>query len=188
MSTPMRSFVGPRIVTGPEAVKAVASMAATQDRRDEWPYPWSFSPPNALRVFRVGSLVSPNPATQTEVLRYQVPQGFRFWLTAILQAYQGAGWIAGSGDILWTLDKNQPVGVAALQGEIIQGFGNIGIGLGAMLNGCVTYMLPLSRPELLLATDVLRSKVTTTVAIPAGGTNYFHSIFDGWLEPETKGR
>jgi hypothetical protein len=21
-----------------------------------------------------------------------------------------------------------------------------------------------------------------------GGTNYFHSIFDGWLEPETKGR
>ena len=185
--SPMRA-VGPRIVTGPEAVKAVASMAATQDRRDQWPYPWIFAPPNALRVFRVGSLPSPNPATQTEVLAYQVPQGFRFWLSAILQAYQGSGWVAGSGDILWTLDKNQPVGVVPLQGEIIQGFGNIGIGLGAMLNGCVTYVLPLSKPELLLATDILRSKVTTTAAIPVGGTNYFHSIFEGWLEPETKGR
>ena len=180
--SPMRA-VGPRIVTGPEAVKAVASMAATQDRRDQWPYPWNFPPPNALRVFRVGSLLSPNPATQTEVLSYQVPQGFRFWLTALVQIYAGTGFTPGSGDVLWTLDKNQPVGVVPLQGEVVQGFGSLGIPLGSLL-----YPWPLQMPELLLATDVLRSKVITTVAIPVGVTNYFHSVIEGWLEPETKGR
>ena len=185
--SPMRSM-GPRIVTGPEAVKAVASIAATQDRRDQWPYPWSFPPPNAKRVFRGNSVLSPNPATETEVLLYRVPQGFRFWLTAILQVYVGAGWVSGSGDIFWTLDKNQPVGVVPLQGEVIQGFGNVPVGLGCMIGGCVAYMLSLGVPELLAPTDVLRSKVITTVAIPVGGTNYFHSIFEGWLEPETKGR
>ena len=186
--SPQRQYVGPRIVTGPEAVKAAANLAATQDRRDQWPYPWNFPSPGASRVFRVGSVVAPATATQTEVLVYRVPQGYRFWLCALLQTYVGAGWIAGSGDILWTLDKNRPVGVAPLQGEVIQGFGNIGIGLGSMLNGCVTYLCPLAMPELLAPTDELRSKVITTAAIPVGGTNYFHSIFSGWLEPETKGR
>jgi hypothetical protein len=131
----------------------------------------------------VGSLLSPNPATQTEVLSYQVPQGFRFWLTALVQIYAGTGFTPGSGDVLWTLDKNQPVGVVPLQGEVVQGFGSLGIPLGSLL-----YPWPLQMPELLLATDVLRSKVITTVAIPVGGTNYFHSVIEGWLEPETKGR
>ena len=185
--TPMRSM-SPRIVTGPEAVKAAASIAAVQDRRNQWPYPWSFPPPDAKRVFAVGSIDSPAVATLSQVLLYRVPQGFRFWLCSILQVYAGAGWVAGSGDILWTLDKNRPVGVPTIQGEGIQGFQNIGIGLGAMLNGSVMYMMPLSQPELLAPTDELRSKVLTTAAIPVGGSNYFHSIFEGWLEPETKGR
>src|ERR1035437_4756709 len=117
--------IGPRIVTGPEAVKAAAAIAATHDRRDQWPYPWSFPPPNARRVFRVGSVLAPAPATETEVLVYRVPQGYQFWLVSIVQVYLGAGFIAGAGDILWTLDRNRPVGVATLQGEIIQGFGNV---------------------------------------------------------------
>jgi hypothetical protein len=175
--------LGPRIVTGPEAVKAAAAMAATQDRRDQWPYPWSFPAPNAKRVFRVGSLLAPAPATETEVLLYRVPQGYRFWLDEIVQVYLGAGFIPGTGDILWTLDKNRPVGVATLQGEIIQGFGGLGIPLGAL-----AYPWPLRMPELLGPTDELRSKITVTAAIGAGGTNWFHSIFSGWLEPETKGR
>ena len=131
MSSAMRSM-GPRIVTGPEAVKAAASIAATQDRRDEWPYPWCFPAPRASRVFRVNSVLSPNVATETEVLLYRVPQGYRFWLTALVQTYVGAGFTAGAGDILWTLDKNRPVGVAALQGETIQGFGSLGIPLGSL--------------------------------------------------------
>jgi len=182
MSSAMRSM-GPRIVTGPEAVKAAASIAATQDRRDEWPYPWCFPAPRASRVFRVNSVLSPNVATETEVLLYRVPQGYRFWLTALVQTYVGAGFTAGSGDILWTLDKNRPVGVAALQGETIQGFGSLGIPLGSLY-----FPWPLEMPELLGPTDELRSKVLTTSAIPVGGNNYFHSIFCGWLEPETKGR
>jgi hypothetical protein len=173
----------PRIVTGPEAAKAAASIAATQDRRDEWPYAWSFPPPRATRVFRVGSVLSPNPATETQVLLYRVPQGYRMWLTAVVMNYQGTGFTPGTGDILWTLDKNKPVGVAPLQGEIIQGFGGIMVPLGSLV-----YPWPLPMPELLGPTDELRSKVTTTANIPVGGTNYFHSVFLGWLEPETKGR
>jgi len=172
-----------RLVTGPEAVKAAASMAAVQDRRDEWPYSWEFPPPRAIRVFQVGSIPSPNPATLTQVLLYKVPQGFRFWLTALVQIYAGTGFTPGGGDILWTLDKNTPVGVGTLQGEVIQGFGGLGIPLGSLL-----YPWPLEMPELLAPTDELRSKILTTAAIPVGGTNYFHSIFCGWLEPETKGR
>ena len=180
--SPMRSM-GPRIVTGPEAVKAAASIAATQDRRDQWPYPWSFPPPRASRVFRFASLLSPAPATETEVLLYRVPQGYRFWLRSIVLNYVGAGFTAGSGDILWTLDKNRPVGTAPLQGETIQGFGNVPFPLGSF-----QYPWPLELPELLGPTDELRSKVIVTAAIPTGGNNYFHSIVCGWLEPETKGR
>ena len=99
MSSPMRSM-GPRVVMGPEAVKAAASIAATQDRRDEWPYPWCFPAPRASRVFRAASVVSPNVATETEVLLYRVPQGYRFWLDEIVQVYFGAGFIPGTGDIL----------------------------------------------------------------------------------------
>lgn len=185
---PVRN-ISPRVVTGPEAVKAAAAIAAVEDRRDQWPYPWSFPPPNAKRVFRVGSLLAPAapvfPAltVTTEVLAYQVPQGYRFWLCSIVQVYIGAGFVAGSGDILWTLDKNRPIGVAPLQGEVVQGFAAVGLPLGSL-----AYPWPLDMPELLGPTDILRSKVTTTNAIPQGNSNFFHSIFSGWLEPETKGR
>jgi len=174
---------GPRIVTGPEAVKAAASIAAIQDRRDEWPYPWSFPPPRATRVQRIGSLLSPAPATETQILLYRVPQGYRFWLTKVVMNYLGTGFTPGTGDILWTLDKNRPVGVAPLQGEIIQGFGGLTVPLGSFV-----FPWPLEMPELLGPTDELRSKVTTTAAIPVGSNNWFHAMFLGWLEPETKGR
>lgn len=168
-----------RMVTGVEAVKAVRKLQQTQSQRDEWPYPWSFPPPNAIRVKAVGSIAAPTPTVQAVVVAYTVPTGFWFALTRIVQTVEAANaFLPGRGDATWTLDKNVPLGYPYIQGSVVQGFGADVVPLGS-------YQIPwiLDVPEILEAGDTVQSKVLTTVAIPAGDPNYFTSILLGWLVP-----
>jgi hypothetical protein len=174
-----------RMLTGRESIKAARRLEALEMRRDQWPYPHAFPPPSAQRVQREGTIAAPAVGTQTVVLAYTVPLGFRFWITDIVQGYSGAGMVPGRGDATWQLDKNSPIGLAPLQALVIDGFGASSVPFGCWMNGVVSsfFPWPLRMPELLEPNDVLRSKITTTVAITAGDPNYFTSMFLGWLVP-----
>jgi hypothetical protein len=167
-----------RLVTGREAAKAARALQTLVERRDAWPFPHSYAPPNSQRVQVVQSIAAPVVGVQAVVAAYTVPLGFRFWLTDIVQLFTGSGFIPGRGDATWQLDKNSPVGIANLSALLIDGFAALDVTLGSLL-----FPWPLRMPELLEPNDVLRSKVTTTAAIAAGTPNYFTSMFLGWLVP-----
>ena len=65
------------------------------------------------------------------------------------------------------------MGVGTLQGEVIQGFGGLGIPLGSLL-----YPWPLEMPELLAPTDELRSKDSHLSGYSSGGNELlpFHFL------------
>ena len=174
-----------RVVTGAEAIQAAEALAKLQRNRDLWPYPWSFPPPDGERVHVEGIIAAPAAATQTVVASYQVDNGFNFILDSIITIYTGSGFILGAASIAWVLDINQPLGSNVVQGYPVQGFQSSNIPKGG-LQGGVFAPYKLAKPEILAPTDTLRSKVTTTVDIPAGAPNYFISIFDGWKIPYAK--
>jgi len=167
-----------RFLTGAEAVKAVRKLSTSQDARDQWPYPWLFPPPGSIRVRASASIAAPVSGTQAQVLLYTVPSGFNFVLTRVVQLYTGASFVPGSGDIVWSLDKNVAVGSPLVLGNPIQGFASEVVPLGSS-----EFPWTLDMPEILVANDQLRSKVLTTVNIPAGAPNYFTSMVMGWLAP-----
>jgi hypothetical protein len=174
-----------RMVTGPIATKMAKALERLQKRRDEWPFWWSFPAPDSTRVHAVGVVPSPAPATQTQILQYNVPSGYQFAFRKITQVYIGASFTPGSGDIVWTLDINTPLGVSAAQGYTVQGFANQIIPYGGFVGGFFTGY-ELEKPEILGPLDQLRSKVTTDINIPVGAPNFFISIFDGLLYPSNE--
>lgn len=167
-----------RLVTGREAAKAARALQSLVERRDSWPYPHVYPPPNAQRVHKTGNIEAPTPTVQAEVLAYTVPLGFRFWLTDLVQVFTGSGFIPGRGDATWQLDKNSPIGIPNLSALVIDGFAAEIVMLGSF-----DFPWPLRMPELFEPNDVVRSKVTTLASIAAGTPNYFTSMFLGWLVP-----
>lgn len=179
-----------RILAGPSAIPAHRKLLQLQQRRQEWPYTHAFPPPQAVRVNSEGSIVAPAVATQTIVNQYQVPDGFQFAFTHLINLYSGAGFILGAPSITWVLDINQPITVPAggtAQGYPVQGLspsfipkgGTGGISSAPGPGVFAPWELPM--PEILQPLDILRSKVTTTAAITPGAPNYFIAIFLGWI-------
>ena len=169
-----------RVLSGPDSVRAAAEIERANVRKDTWPYDWVYPPRNSQDVRASASIASPLPATQTEVLAYTVPPGFMFYLVALVQIYTGSGFVPGSGDITWVVDVNRAVGTS-FPGNPVRWFGSDVVPLGSLV-----IPWPLARAEVFYPNDVLRSKVTTTAAIPDGVPNYFTSMFLGWIVPNEK--
>jgi hypothetical protein len=175
-----------RIVTGEEAVRAAQSLMQVRSNQQAWPYPWIFPQQSAVRVHVEGVLAAPVAATQTQLISYQVPNGYQMAFEGVVLLYNGAGYVIGSTDITWVLDINTPLGGGVVQGYPVQGFSASNIpkgGIGGVGSG-VFAPYPLLQPEILGPLDTLRAKVTTTVTIPAGAPNFFISIFEGWIWPD----
>lgn len=180
-----------RILSGPSAAAAQRAMSMMVQRKNDWPYTHSYPPPQAVRVHPEGIIPAPAVATQTQVLQYQVPDGFQFAFTSLIALYSGAGFVLGSTDITWVLDVNTPIVAPAGssgQGYPIQGMSPSNIPKGALsFNEQSIYSAwDLPMPEVLSPLDILRSKVTTTISIPVGAPNFFISIFLGWMWQTTK--
>jgi len=159
-------------------------------RKNDWPYTHVYPPPQAVRVEPEGILAAPAINTQTVVLQYQVPDGFQFAFTDLIQVFTGTGFVLGSTDIVWVLDINTPLGTVAGttgQGYSVQALSPSNIPKGGMAFSAsagpqsVYDPWPLPMPEILGPLDILRSKVTTTFAIAPGAPNYFITIFCGWM-------
>ncbi len=91
--------------------------------------------------------------------------------------------IPGSGNALWTLDVNTPVGVDPIQGSVVKGFFRVPFDLGN------TAERPwyLTKPEAGKPNDIWRIKVESNpLVITPASPQYFLAIIQGWEWPVTE--
>jgi hypothetical protein len=174
-----------RTLQGPEAIQAAESLRQSRDSKEQWPYPWVYPPPGAIRVQAgvdsTGTIVTPaQNVAAVQGLAYTVDEGFQFALTDLVVIYINgttASLGAAPGSFTWSLDVNLPVGVNTFQGSPVQGFGSVDVPLGALY---LPWRLPM--PEMFQPNDTIRSKfVNLTLGI--GAPNYFKTILLGWKWP-----
>jgi hypothetical protein len=178
------------ILIGPSEMPAQRALNKQRQRKEDWPYTHIFPPPQAVRVEPEGILPSPAPGVTSIILQYQVPDGFQFVFTGLIQIYAGTGFTLGSNDIQWLLDINTPLTVPAggtPQGYPVQALSPSNLPKGGVLASpaCLFAPWPLPMPEVLGPLDILRSKVTTTGTISPGAPNYFITVFLGWMWEST---
>jgi hypothetical protein len=154
--------------------------SALQD--NSWPYWWAVPRANSQYVQRVGSIPTPDPGVITEICKVQVPIGFVFVLRAIRQSFAcpdgGASpWVEGSGDILWTVDVDNPVGSIALSGYGLPDMVNMADARGSLIAPWPVEGYTVFQPY-----QVIRYKVVTTAVIPVGVPNYVTCGLFGWFE------
>lgn len=102
---------------GAAAQDQVRGAYAVLDRdRNEWPYWWVYPRENTQSVPFSQSIPLPVAGVLTEVMELQVPAGFCFVLRGIRHTYQGAGFVDGSGDLLWTIDVDNPNTAVSIAG------------------------------------------------------------------------
>ncbi len=171
-----------RPLHGVSEVSAVAGMLPRQTMLADPVFGPSLSPSqNAVDIYVSSSVAAPAPTVLTVLLAYQVPSGHQFALTGVMWQFDGApgGFVFGSGDIIWTLDVNNPLTPSglAIAGRYIQGFGSELAPIGS-------YERPwlFRRPRIFAPSDLIQLKALTTAAIPQN-SGYFNSRFIGYLWP-----
>jgi hypothetical protein len=119
--------------SGPDSVRAAdAYRLAIQDRRDQWPYVHVYPPPNAIDVHVINTeLTQAQGDPAIAVVTYQVNAGKRFYLQAILLSTNGVGPAFVPGDVLFTIDRNSPLGIPDTQFLPEHGLINIPVQLGS---------------------------------------------------------
>ena len=160
-----------------ELVEA-AETVMLQRWRERWPYIHVYPPPDAIPVHQIGYIATPaqNAALVTEVLRYQVQPGMRFFLKSICQVYSGS---MLPGDALWTVNVNADVS-SSKQAMPVHGLDAVGVPLGSLAAG---NQWPFHRAYEFKGQDVVRSVVTNINLI--GG--FIVSGFFGFLLPDLLG-
>lgn len=174
-----------RVYSGVDAVQAADVVRRDASNREKWPYMHIYAPVNAEPVHVIASIVTPDQvanvgvaAATVVVLAYQVPSGFRFYLRAIIQTYEGGAFVPGQAT--WTIDRNTPVGVASFQAQPEQGLVAVPQRVGSFSPWTVDEFARAYEFEPL---DIVRSKATN-VALGVGDPNYFSSAFLGYLVPD----
>lgn len=150
---------------------------------DNWPYFWEAPRVNTQYVQKVVSIPAPATATLTEVLEVQVPSGFCFVLRAIMHTFaSGIGgapvWVEGSGDILWTVDVQDPIGSVPIAGFGLPDLTNMAESRGSTMFG----PWPVEGYTVFDPYYVIRYKVITTAAIAPGSPNFITCGLFGWYD------
>lgn len=173
-----RQFYGGAVAPMAPAIQMDRSRALASDRAAAWPYPWSFPPQDEVPFNPTGSVAAPAFGSQVVVAAYQIPQGYEGALWQLFAVYQGSGYVTGSGDILWTVDINAPLGVSALTAYTLPDLANVVLPLG-------TPQLPFkfAAPYLLHEGDTVRLKATSVQNIGTGAPNYMQGYLGGWTWP-----
>lgn len=166
-----------RIFSGADSVRAAeAYRLAVQDRRDAWPYVHVYPPANAKDVLAIGTLAIPAiSAVKSEVLRYKVSSGKRFYLRGVIL---GANVAIVPGQALFTVDRNSPVGVTNNQFMPEHGLTDVPIQLGQF----PVEPFVLQRAREFEPLDDVRVKAAN-LALSAGDPNYFVCGLFGYEVP-----
>jgi hypothetical protein len=166
-------------INGVDSARAADKIRKLVDSKGQWPYPWVYPPPNAKNRQPWGSIPAPAGNTPTQIMSFTVPTGIRFYLTGMIRQFVGAGFLQGSGNALWTLAQNAPVGSNPLQALSIADFVNQPYTRGDFSQGPVHFEMP----EIFEAQDVISDTVVTDGSITPGAPNYFVTILFGWTVP-----
>ena len=167
---------GARVASGPSDMKAADELRKVMERRDLWPYPWVYPPPDSIRRNPAGAILA--PVASDIILTFQVPQGFQYDLQGVMFGIFTTNMLAvgNPGDFTFSVTKNQPQTGTVLQGVAIADFLNFPFPLGSPLQR----PFPLPRSENFGPTDVIRVEVTN-VSGTAGAPNYALAMLAGWL-------
>lgn len=140
--------------------------------------PWLFPSVDSRHLFRAGSVEVGVFGTIQEILAYTVPAGFQAVITHVMHAYEGTGFIPGTGSILWQIDVDRQAGAAQPSGRVVDGFLNVAIPLG-------TYEMPwpVQGSIKLKALETIRYKATPIDTIGVGAGTAFNSAIVGHLWP-----
>jgi len=167
-----------RYAQGPESVKAADNLRQIVERRDAWPYPHVYPPPESERRNPGGYIAMPAvSATPVLVFQYKVPSGLQFDLQAVMFCAVTTGMvpIGNPGDVLYTINRNTPATGTAPQGYPLADFQLVPFAFGSPVNGPV--LLP--RSENFQPTDIVSLYVTNVAAGP-GAPNFVVGMFAGW--------
>ena len=154
--------------------------AAVQD--DSWPYFW-LSPRSNTQYFQpIVSIPAPASGVQTLVFSRQVPAGFQLVLRGMRQNFYtgilgGPVWTPGSGDILWTVSVDAPIGGTALSGFGLPDLTNM-----AEERGSAERWWPIEGYTVFGPYQTIQYSVLTTAAIAPGAPNYITCGLFGWYE------
>lgn len=135
--------------------------------------PWLTMPVQGRIVNQIGSLTmgSLTPNLDTVVTEYTVPAGFDLALTLISNQYTGAGFVEGSGDIIWRIRLGT-------RGRYAREFGRILTSLGSA-------DLPYSVNR---ASIIVRENVTVqyivNAAVILGAADRIICGLGGWIYPQ----
>lgn len=167
-----------QMFSGVDSVRAAKDLLnSMQSRRDAWPYPHVYPPPNAEDVHVVAAVATPALAVQVAVITYQVQSGKRFYLQGVLLSCTGASTVI-PGAALWTIDRNIPIGIANTQGSVEHGLVAVPFPLGSS----AVEPWRLQRAREFEPLDIVRVK-GTNVALAVGAPNYFVCGLFGYEVP-----
>lgn len=164
-----------------DPIEAQNSARALQARA-RFPYWYMDMPPGSAPFFVPGSAASPayGAANQIVVASYQCPSNFRGVLKAILNAFDGSGFVPGKNDAFWTIDVDVPLpSVTAGVGYPFDGYSNILTPLGSYANG----PWPLYPGLFFADSETVRYKFQTNGVVGVGSPNFTTCYLIGWITP-----
>lgn len=139
--------------------------------------------PQARHIHAQGSIASPafgGGYIDVTGAQYEVPEGHFFAVTGLACLFDGAGFIQGSGNILWRLDVNQPVGITATTGHAVRGWDAV-----TMQHGSILGPWPVPGAMIFKALDFLRWKVRTVAVVGVGAPNWINCVVQGLIAPDS---
>lgn len=163
---------------------ADALQAEKQDTDNAWPYFWREPRAYSQSVPRIKSIPTPAVGVVTLITSVQVPAGFNFILQGILHGVNlapgGVVWTPGSGDFLWTVDVDVPIGATAVSGYGLPDMTAMAEQRGSLEQG----PFPVDGYNVFGPYQVVRYKVVTGAAIPVAGGNFIFAGLCGWFDKQ----
>ena len=165
--------------------RAIRQAARSDEERT--PYPWVMLPPGGISFFAMGSVPAPafGQANQVTLATYTVQDGWEGTLQDVLVIYddQGAAtFVQGSGDIVWTIDIDNPLGSPLATSRFLPNYAQILTQLGSLENG----PWPVRGGWRMKQGEVYRVKAYTVANVATGAPNFVHGALLGWVWPMAK--
>lgn len=148
---------------------------------EEWPYPWEQMPQEGRPFHQRNSIEVPAPGVQGLITAYQIPLGFTAVVKGLLFYYSndsGSQFTQGSGNILYSLDVDKPLGASPIVGWPVPDYTNVATDLGSPQQGF--WKIP---GAIIIQTGTIRAKGTAVSTVNTGPGAYFTAAIIGWIHP-----
>jgi hypothetical protein len=148
------------------------------------PYPWDVPPPGHIARHIMGSIAAPAYGISNQVLitQYRVPANMFLVIAGILFRYDGSGFVSGSGNVVFTMDVDNPttgVGTGYTVGHSVPDYGQILFNLGSFDFG----VFPLASRPMFQPNNLISMKGYTVAIVGTGAPNQLSAMFVGWEWP-----